>query len=408
MSQKRGREAEASTSTAAKKLKETPCASSVQDAMLNLIKTHEKAPTTLIQQLAHLLSQQAVLVINDKIYCRLAEIEFYYTNVVSSNNSSSSKEEHHDDPFSHCHPLQLLMAQWYFHRSSSSATANYKAGSYKGLDVTFGYSKDEEEEQQENGKESSSTSGGDEKKKAKVVKRDIYGGVLIRALLCYRHAAEADSDDEDDDKKTKKKNKVLPLEFIEGPCNVVDYILKQNGNVDSIHELVQNHMSNDLKIDSNSNVLCLKLRSQIENKQVLSQLFPEKDEWGQMYASPRVGLTLKKKEKLEDRKLYIMKPYRFVIAPSKMKKCKHTMVCAQFFYEYYEPSDDKANFKLSSAEKKKLASQFSVTEKALTGYIQDFLKGGALSAEQVEKKFVGAKMNTSELCQLMGACLIPK
>lgn len=40
----------------------------------------------------------------------------------------------HDDVFTHCDPLQEVAGCWYFHKMHGT----YKAGTYKGLDVTFG------------------------------------------------------------------------------------------------------------------------------------------------------------------------------------------------------------------------------------------------------------------------------
>jgi len=38
------------------------------------------------------------------------------------------------DPFTHKDPLQQTCGQWYFHKIG----AQYKGGTYKGLDLTFG------------------------------------------------------------------------------------------------------------------------------------------------------------------------------------------------------------------------------------------------------------------------------
>lgn len=73
----------------------------------------------------------------------------------------------HPDEFVHRDPQQLEMNTWYFHRRGRT----YKGGTFKGLDMTFG-----EKDLQ------------------------IYFGMLIRAI---------DS----------------PQGLIEGPCNVVDYML---------------------------------------------------------------------------------------------------------------------------------------------------------------------------------------
>src|SRR5262245_37701454 len=53
---------------------------------------------------------------------RLTEVEFYYHG------------GDHLDRFSHRDPLQKSLGRWYFHRTRGA----YRAGSFKGLDVTFG------------------------------------------------------------------------------------------------------------------------------------------------------------------------------------------------------------------------------------------------------------------------------
>jgi hypothetical protein len=57
---------------------------------------------------------------------QIVEVEVYATS------------ESHPDPFTHCHPDQLLESAWYFHRSSRSPTAGYREGTYKGLDIALG------------------------------------------------------------------------------------------------------------------------------------------------------------------------------------------------------------------------------------------------------------------------------
>src|SRR5262245_31905012 len=52
---------------------------------------------------------------------RLTEVEFYYHG------------GDHLDPFSHRDPVQKHLARWYFHRTRGA----YRAGSFKGLDLTF-------------------------------------------------------------------------------------------------------------------------------------------------------------------------------------------------------------------------------------------------------------------------------
>jgi len=56
-------------------------------------------------------------------YYRVAEVELYVTH-----------KSLHNDPFTHADPLQRESGLWYFHRKGGS----FKAGSFKGLDVTYG------------------------------------------------------------------------------------------------------------------------------------------------------------------------------------------------------------------------------------------------------------------------------
>jgi len=110
-----------------------------------------------IDSLAESFLNGFVIRINGKDH-RLAEVEFYL------------QDENHNDIFTHCDEQQKIPCQWYFHRMGKGATAGYKGGSYKGLDITFS-------------------------------KRG-FGGMLIRALY-----------------------QIETKEYIEGPSKVVDHIL---------------------------------------------------------------------------------------------------------------------------------------------------------------------------------------
>ena len=90
---------------------------------------------------------------------RICEIEFYV------------KNENHKDEYTHQDELQKTYGKWYFHRTKSG---NYKGGTYKGVDLTFG-------------------------------NEDTYFGVLIRSI-CSTDGGE----------------------FIEGPCRCVNTILELN------------------------------------------------------------------------------------------------------------------------------------------------------------------------------------
>lgn len=90
---------------------------------------------------------------------RICEIEFYVQN------------ESHNDQYVHQDENQKSYGKWYFHKTKSG---NYKGGTYKGVDLTFGND-------------------------------DTHFGVLIRSLYSV----------EDD-------------EFIEGPCRCVNKLLALN------------------------------------------------------------------------------------------------------------------------------------------------------------------------------------
>lgn len=107
--------------------------------------------------MANMLLNNVDLMINELPY-RLEEIEFYLHTA------------DHTDLYTHRDNDQSTPYRWYFHKQSGGA---YKGGTYKGLDITFGYKNN---------------------------KQTTYGGILIRAI----------STDES---------------VIIGPCNTVDHIL---------------------------------------------------------------------------------------------------------------------------------------------------------------------------------------
>lgn len=109
--------------------------------------------------IANILLNKSVLSVSDSLY-RIVEVEFYY------------KSDIHNDEYVHCDPDQLLKNTFYFHKFK---TGTYKAGTFKGLDITLG-DKDE----------------------------DVYFGILIRAI-----------------------QNLDTLEIIEGPCKSVNKILEE-------------------------------------------------------------------------------------------------------------------------------------------------------------------------------------
>lgn len=73
--------------------------------------------------LARALLTRYVLVVGGRAL-RIEEAEVYF------------HAEGWRDPFTHRHPRQGAPGRWYFHRAGASAT--YRGGSFKGLDLTFG------------------------------------------------------------------------------------------------------------------------------------------------------------------------------------------------------------------------------------------------------------------------------
>lgn len=192
----------------------------------------------LFPKLADQILNQSQLVIANQKH-RIAEIEFYL------------HCQEHLDVFTHRSKEQSTHYQWYFHKKGGT----YKSGTFKGLDITF--QPDDE----------------------KIVKgQTIYGGILIRSIL-------------------KPDGSVL-----EGPCNVVNYILNLTQH-DHIRDLVAS--CDDLNVDNVSNCFYL---AKMEKLCYVDHI----------YSSPRVGLTLKNYQ--PGREKYLMARYRYLIFPEKYKK----------------------------------------------------------------------------------------
>jgi hypothetical protein len=124
-----------------------------------------------ITMMSDILLNNTILSINKQNY-RLVELEYYI------------KSTDHPDPFVHCDPHQQIKHKWYFHRLSGKG---YKGGTYKGLDITIGYTN-----------------------------KLIFGGILIRSI-----------------------QNIETKEIIEGPCKIVNKIL-ETCNKNSIEEFIEN------------------------------------------------------------------------------------------------------------------------------------------------------------------------
>lgn len=196
-----------------------------------------------LDDLAKYLLFETHIVANDQTY-RMIEIELYICN------------DKHKDIFTHCHKEQKNMLTWYFHQMSDKEHS-YKGGTFKGLDITCG--------------------GGTNS-------TDNYGGVLIRAVM------------------NENTNEV-----IEGPCNVVNELLKQT-KCNSIKELVIEKFNNNLSCIEH-NLL------KVEEKHY---------DASDIYVAPRIGLSMKGTN-VDEKEEYVDRNYRYIIFKDRIKKEKKKM-----------------------------------------------------------------------------------
>lgn len=168
----------------------------------------------------------------------------------------------HQDTFIHGDDLQRQNGQWYFHRYGSNS---YKGGTYKGLDISFG-------------------------KGAKA-----HGGILIRSLISLSPPPVND--------------------FIEGPCNSVNKILKLNSDGAKDLEIVDLVGLKNFSLDIFNKESCLHFSGlhETENKDLFRII-----ETKNLFKCPRVGLTLKRHDAHKER--FWMIDYRYFIYPDKNKK----------------------------------------------------------------------------------------
>ena len=148
--------------------------------------------------------------------------------------------EGHNDTFTHGDPMQKLNCKWYFHKMFGS----YKAGSYKGLDVSFGKPE-----------------------------LPAIGGCLLRSLMPVTVTEK--------DGKIHVTNPGSKDLFIEGPCNCVNKILAETtgSKEKGIKDVVSMDEFNLDIFDKKSNFHL-----------VTNVVMPTRE----VVKCPRVGLSLKK------------------------------------------------------------------------------------------------------------------
>jgi len=284
----------------------------------------------LFAQIAQRLLQEVIVMINGKGH-RFIEIEFYY------------KSGNHPDNFTHGHPVQKKFAKWYFHRTGHSMSA-YKSGTYKGMDISIG--------------------GHTEHPDSKAKEKTIHGGILIRGIQPLEKG------------EAKGKKGKLKENFIEGPSTVVDYILKQCGST-SIESFISTNFAGQENAPSciGSKKFYLTSRNKAQELKKLN-----------VYASPRVGLSLKRGFEFGDRLL--LSSYRFHSLPGSMSKGKHHMILSLH-------QQGKSTVEIHT---------ITATSKATIDKYIDHFKKGAKSGKKLKEFGAGKKsFSTEEFAGLYGA-----
>jgi hypothetical protein len=242
-----------------------------------------------------------ILKINEKDH-RIAEGEFY---LYSSD---------HLDEFTHKDDQQSNPKHFYFHRFKNGT---YKNGTFKGMDITFGFK----------------------------TKSDdnfiVYGGFLIRALVDPNN------------------------NYIDGPCKVVDLILKLN-KMDSVKSLLQENKCEQLSIIGSKN-LCLEYKKDVAN------------ELDQIFKSIRVGLY---NNKLLN---WWAKDYRYLLYPHLTKKYKHMVV---------------ASLNKNNVSEKDIATQTKISEKSISTYINSYNDG--VNYKDDESKLLTDLTTVPDMLKLYG------
>ncbi|CAG8499519.1 11148_t:CDS:1 [Paraglomus occultum] len=283
---------------------------------------------------------------NDEVYS-IVEVEFYLRDTASN----------HADPYTHGDVHQLTCGEWYFHRVGKNG---YRGGTRKGVDLTFGS-----------------------------IKRNIYGGILIRSIKNERSG-----------------------DVIEGPSLVVDQILKAcgvntNGGIRKLVETIWSFKKGALKdMENSNNMVYLELKSSINNtitadkvgilpatkKRKLGESGSERqqnisdgknpaEQYLSVYNSPRVGLTLTDKQEIA----YLFKPYRYFTQPFLLKKGRGQLI---------------AGLMATVRDCQEIAKIAGLAVSTVSSYYSDYAAGKE-SCNIAE--FVGQRLNTVMFVRMAGA-----
>jgi hypothetical protein len=161
-----------------------------------------------------------------------------------------------------------------------------------------------------------------------------------------------------------------PLELIEGPSLLVDHILRLTGSP-TIRDLVGKFdLRADAPEDAGGSPLSLRLDEGPGREQTI-------------YASPRVGLTLKRGD-VARRQRFLARPYRFLTDPSRTKKGKVNIVIGLY---------------RDGAAKGEIARLTGSPAASVARYIELYEQGKARSPADFR-----GDLSSNDLCELFGAC----
>jgi hypothetical protein len=205
------------------------------------------------------------------------------------------------------------------------AGTQYRSGTYKGLDIAFGSS-------------------------------EAFGGILLRGIEGLAEPGPP--------------GPLGPL--IDGPCMVVDHILARTSSA-SIEALV-NRFDVTIENTEGRSPLYLALDADPGRSQPI-------------YATPRIGLTLKKGT-TEARQRLIARPYRFLSEPARIRKGRPHLITA-LHQQGRSPAE--------------IAALTGVRRSVVQGYLDAFEAGRAKPIDAF-----GGELSTRELCELLGACSVAR
>ncbi|KAF8967490.1 hypothetical protein BDZ97DRAFT_1916773 [Flammula alnicola] len=286
----------------------------------------------------------------------------------------------HEDPFTHGSEEQKVGGRWYFHRAprfskdshrSLTSTTEYRGGSRKGMDLTFGGPLQSTEPLSEG----TSTLAG----------RLLRGGILLRSV---RQTATG--------------------KVVSGPSLLVDQILSASG-VSSIEDLVENKWEKNTSAfhsDASNHTTCMFL------KPVPSTTTQKRPPT--IYFSPRIGLDLSHPGTtspttlpLHPRIRFLPRRYRFFVHPEWLvangRPQTFLGVLQSCISSYPSHADGLKKASLSREIARITGTKESTSAKYLADYIAGRTAGVGLLESFIGTKGKGASSSVSTYLKMMGA-----